>query len=41
MRVFYDSRVADADDDLPRHEGFVASQTAFLRLLLRSLRTAS
>jgi hypothetical protein len=39
MRVFYDSRVSDAGDDLPRHEGFIASQTAFLRLLLRALRT--
>lgn len=41
MRVFYDSRVTDANDDLPRHEGFVASQSAFLRSLMRALRTGT
>lgn len=28
---FYETRVADIDDDLPRHEGFLASQRAFLK----------
>ena len=38
MRVFYESRVADAHDELPRHGGFLASQLAILPSLLRVLR---
>ncbi|MGR8918884.1 MAG: GFA family protein [Gammaproteobacteria bacterium] len=32
--IFYDTRVADADDALPKHEGFLASQLSFARYLL-------
>jgi hypothetical protein len=37
MRMFYNSRVADAEDDLPRHEGYWPSQLAFLRGYLAGL----
>ena len=37
MRLFYDSRVADATDGLPRHEGYLASQFAVMRRLLPRL----
>lgn len=37
MRLFYDKRVADADDDLPRFSGFLASQLAASRRLLPAL----
>ncbi len=33
---FYETRVGDADDELPRHEGFLPSQWAFLKKLLMS-----
>jgi len=33
--VFYETRIDDADDALPKHEGFVRSQWAFLRYYLR------
>jgi len=33
MRTFYDKRVADADDALPRYEGYLKSQLAFARAL--------
>ena len=39
MHMFYDKRVTDADDDLPKRSGFVASQLAFLRLLFSSRRS--
>lgn len=32
--IFYDKRVADAHDSLPKHSGFLASQLAFGRYLL-------
>lgn len=35
---FYETRVAEADDALPRHEGFLPSQWAFLKHYLRSRR---
>lgn len=31
MHVFYEKRVADAEDDLPRYEGYLHSQLAFAR----------
>lgn len=31
--IFYDKRVADVDDALPKHEGYWASQWAFRKLL--------
>ncbi|MEQ8662166.1 MAG: GFA family protein, partial [Gammaproteobacteria bacterium] len=34
--LFYESRVRDVDDTLPRHRGYVASQLAFMRYLLAS-----
>ena len=37
MRTFYNRRVADASDDLPRYEGYWPSQLAITRLLLRGL----
>lgn len=38
--IFYASRVADADDGLPKHAGFVGSQIAFAKALLGGLRKA-
>lgn len=35
---FYETRVADAEDALPRHEGFLPSQWAFLRHYLATRR---
>jgi hypothetical protein len=31
--MFYERRVADADDELPKHHGFVSSQLAFFKYL--------
>ncbi len=31
--IFYDKRVADADDPYPKHQGFFRSQIAFLKYL--------
>lgn len=33
--IFYESRVADVDDALPKHHGYWASQWAFMRNLFR------
>ena len=41
MHIFYDRRVADASDGLPKRGGFVASQTSFMLELFRGLRRAS
>jgi hypothetical protein len=38
LRLFYDKRVADVDDELPRYSGFLSSQVAATRLLLPALR---
>lgn len=38
MRLFYDKRVQDADDDLPRFSGVFASQLAATRQILPALR---
>lgn len=35
---FYETRTADADDTLPKHSGFLRSQLAFGRYLLRGRR---
>ncbi|MEO0616090.1 MAG: hypothetical protein AAFY69_08130 [Pseudomonadota bacterium] len=32
--IFYDKRVADVDDALPKHEGYWASQWAFMKLVM-------
>lgn len=40
MHMFYDKRITDADDDLPKRSGFLASQLAFVRLLLKARRTS-
>ncbi|MEQ8232108.1 MAG: GFA family protein [Gammaproteobacteria bacterium] len=32
--VFYETRLADSDDELPKHRGYLASQLAFTRWLL-------
>ena len=37
MRLFYDSRLEDVNDGLPRHEGYLASQFAVMRRLLPRL----
>ncbi len=37
--IFYEKRRADADDSLPKHEGFLRSQLAFVRHLLASARS--
>ncbi len=31
--MFYEKRVADVDDDLPKHNGFLKSQLAFFKFL--------
>ena len=36
--MFYDSRIADVDDGLPRHSGYWPSQWAFLKLVFAGLR---
>jgi hypothetical protein len=36
MHVFYESRVSDIDDDLPRYAGAWPSKLAVLRMLLRA-----
>jgi hypothetical protein len=37
LHIFYDSRVADVDDDLPKFQGYLSSQLAFGRQLVASL----
>ena len=37
MHIFYGSRVADVDDGVPKHDGFVASQLAFGTSLIKGL----
>ncbi len=34
MHIFYDSRVADIDDELPKHEGYLRSQAAVVGKLI-------
>lgn len=36
LHIFYDKRVADIDDGLPKHHGYFASQSGFLKALLKS-----
>ena len=36
--IFYDKRISDAADELPKHEGFVRSQLAFLKYLRSATR---
>ena len=38
LHLFYDKRVEDADDDLPRYSGFWSSQIAGARKMLPALR---
>ena len=35
--IFYESRVCDASDDLPKYQGYLRSQLLFGRLLMKSL----
>lgn len=35
--IFYDRRVADIDDDLPKHSGYFPSEAAFTYHLLKAL----
>lgn len=37
MHLFYDHRIRDAADDLPKHTGYLPSELAACRLLLRAL----
>lgn len=37
LHIFYDTRVADVDDGLPKHQGFLTSQGAFGWHLLKAL----
>jgi hypothetical protein len=37
MHVFYNRRLADADDALPKHSGYFRSQIAIGRLLMKGL----
>lgn len=37
LHIFYHRRVADAQDSLPKYEGFLSSQWAFSRRLLGAL----
>jgi hypothetical protein len=36
MHLYYESRVADVADDLPKYRGAWPSQTAFLRMILKA-----
>lgn len=36
--TFYDRRIEDVDDSLPKHKGFISSQLAFGRYLLAATR---
>jgi len=36
MHVFYDTRVSDIEDDLPKHSGYLKSQLAFSHKLMAS-----
>lgn len=36
LHIFYDSRVADIQDDLPRYQGYWPSQAAFTRHLVKA-----
>ena len=38
FHIFYHRRLQDATDDLPKYSGFVSSQLAFMKALIRSLR---
>jgi hypothetical protein len=38
MHIFYDRRKQDVSDNLPKHHGYLASQTAFSIGLLRAMR---
>jgi hypothetical protein len=35
MNIFYNSRVADVDDTLPKYQGYLKSQLAFFGSLLK------
>lgn len=35
--IFYDKRVCDADDELPKYNGYWSSQLQFMKLLMKSL----
>lgn len=37
LHIFYEDRVRDADDNLPKHSGYLRSQTAFSMALVRAL----
>jgi hypothetical protein len=37
LHIFYDTRVADVDDDLPKYAGYLRSQGAFTAALYRGL----
>lgn len=37
MHIFYDSRVSDIQDDLPKYNGYVSSELAVLRLVMRNV----
>ncbi len=39
MDMFYESRTEDIDDDRPKYTGYLKSQLAFFRALIRGLRT--
>lgn len=39
LHIFYDMRVRDAVDDVPRHSGYMRSQLAFSAALLRGMLT--
>lgn len=36
VHIFYDKRLSDSDDSLPKHSGFISSQFAFCKFLLTS-----
>lgn len=37
LHIFYDTRVADVNDDLPKYAGYLRSQAAFTAALYRAL----
>lgn len=37
LHIFYDKRVVDIEDDLPKYSGYLRSQLAVMRMLLASM----
>ncbi|MGB0921301.1 MAG: GFA family protein [Alphaproteobacteria bacterium] len=40
LHIFYETRQADVADGLPKHQGYLRSQLAFTRLMMKRMRAA-